>query len=176
MEINRICFKETKKEFEEYLLALGYSKDTVEWYQKKLLGLEKFLSAQVELAYSAGNGAAFLKEVESEQSIRSLQSTRLAIRRLDEFMNGEYYFIAPKDNTVPDCFLKDFNAYIEDLRLTGHRESTIRMKSYQCIRLLEDLHKASVYNLSAITPQVIYHVFSKSSNKINLSGTLRLGY
>ena len=172
-----MCFKETKKKFEEYLLTLGYSKTTVAWYQLMMSRLEKFMSKHGEAAYTAGTGAAYLqKGCEAGQSIHSFNAKRLAIRRLDDFITGKYVFKASKNKSVPDCFSEKFGGYIAYLRLTGLRESTIKMKHYQCVKFLEDFYHTPVYSLSEITPKAIYHVFSKSSSKINLVGTLRLGY
>jgi site-specific recombinase XerD len=174
MEINSICLKEKKKRFEEHLLGLGYSEGTIACYQRTLSRLEEFMSEHGETLYSTGVGIAFMERGRTAgQSNGSLKAKRLVIRRLEDFIKGEYSLTASRDQSVSDCYSKDFNAYIEHLRLEGKRESTVKNMYYHCSLFLEDFHKALIYNLSAIEPQDIYDVFSKSSNKINLCIALR---
>ena len=175
METDCICFKETKKEFEDYLLALGYTNVTVMYYQRTVSELEAFMSEIGEATYSAETGASFIKKVEKagQFNCSSLKSKRLVIRRLDDFVKGKYTLKVSKDYSVPDCFSKDFNSYIAYLRSSGKRKSTIKRMCYNCLILLRAFHTARMESLSEIQPQDIYDVFSKSSNKRNLSGVLR---
>jgi integrase len=112
-------------------------------------------------------------EMKEGQSISSLKSIRLVIRRLDDFIKGKFSLIASKDYSLPDCFSKDFNAFIEYLRLEGKHESTIKSRYLNCLKFLKDFHTAGINSLSEIIPKDIYHVFSKSSDKVGLSVTLR---
>ena len=87
METNRISFKETKKKFEEYLIATGYSRTIVESFQRTLSGLEAYMMEHEETAYSTGTGAAFIKQaLKPGQSTSCLQAKRLAICHLDDFV------------------------------------------------------------------------------------------
>jgi site-specific recombinase XerD len=174
METKSINFKDLKSGMEESLFAMGYSPITVEWYHRTWFRLEKFMLEQGETMYSPETGATFLKkELDAGHYIRSLKATRIALRRLDDFVHGEFYLAAPKVYSVPDCFSVDFNAYMADLRLSGKRESTITHHHYHCMKILQDFHASHIDNLLQIKPQSIYEVFSGSNNKINISSTLR---
>jgi len=155
-------------------LSIGYSKVTVASYQRTLSLLEEFMSKVGETVYSTGTGVAFIKKAEkSGQSKFAMQAQRLAIRRLDDFVKGKYSLKTSAGHSVPDCFSKDFNAYIAYLRFARKHESTIQKMYYQCFLFLMNLHQAHIDSLSVIKPQDIYGVFSKSSNKIALCVTLR---
>lgn len=175
METKSNCFNETKQKFAEYLLSLGYSKTTVESYLRTLSRLEECMSAHGETTYSGGIGAVFIKEECKEgQSDSALKENRRVIRRLDDFVKGGYSLRTSTDYSVPDCFSKDFNGYMEYLRSAGKRESTIKKMHYQCWFFLKDMHGACKNSLSEIEPQDIYRIFSKKvRDKINYCVTIR---
>lgn len=179
METDRICFKETKKEFEMYLLVLGYSQKTVETYRWAFSRLERFMGDMGETMYSPKIGIALLKkESESGCSVRHLNLTKLTIRRLDDFIYGRFSVLIPPDNPVPDSYAKCFQDFIENLRLQGLRESSIKGYRYSGVKILHALYAHGVYDLSNIQPQDIYYVFTKSNDKSNIGRFLKnfLGY
>ncbi|KAA6311903.1 Tyrosine recombinase XerC, partial [termite gut metagenome] len=128
-----------------------------------------------ETIYSTEIGMAFLeKELDAvHHPVSHLRHTRIAIRRLNDFINGEYSLIAPKDNPVPDCYAKYFHSYLENLRLQGLRKSSIKGHYYSCLKILCAFYSVQIYDLSRIKPQDIYDVFTGSNDKINISASLR---
>lgn len=174
METNRICFKETKEEFEEYLLTLSYSRKTAETYRWAFSRIERFMRDTGETMYSPEIGIALLKkESESGYSARHLNLTKLTIRRLDDFLYGKFSVVVPPDNPVPDCYTKHFQDFLESLRLQGLRESSIKGYHYSGVKILHALYSHDVDDPSNIQPQDIYDVFAKSTDKANAGRFLR---
>jgi integrase len=171
---NGTCFKETKNAFEEYLLALGYSKRTAEMYRWTFSRLERFMSERGETIYSPETGVALLeKELVAGHSIRHLTRTRLVIRRLDDFLHGKFSVVVPPGNRVPDCHTRHFHDFLGSLRLQGLRESSIKGHHYSGVKILHALYSHEVYDLSNIQPQDIYDVFARSNDKANAGRFLR---
>jgi len=174
METNSICFKETRKAFEEYLITLGYRKSTIETYRRVLFRLERFMSGSCKTIYSMEIGVAFCKkEIDIGYWGSHLKDAKIVIRRLDDFLKGEFTLVLPKNNHVPDCYGKCFHDYLENLRLQGLRESSVKEHYYNCLKIFRILYSLRLYNLLEIQPQNIYDVFMKSNDKKNISATLR---
>ena len=174
MEINSNYLQKTKKEFEEYLFTLSYSKSRVEAYLYLFPHLETIMTKRGEIIYSKETGVALIqKEQDAGYSAFRMHETRLKIRRLDDFLNGEYNYKALKDNTVANCHTNCFNNYIGYLRLQGLRESTIKHHNDNCIKIFHELYLLQIYDISEIKPQDIYDVFSKVSDKANTGKSLR---
>jgi integrase len=174
MEMNSICFKETKKKFEEFLFALGHSKGTVETYQWMLSRLERFMIERGIPCYSFEVGIAFReKESEFGHSVRHVNVAKLVIRRLDDFLRGEFHLLLTMKESVPDCHDKYFQGFLENLRLKGLRKSSIQGHYYSGVKMLRAFYLHEIYDLSKIRPQEIYDVFTESNDKRNVGSTLR---
>ena len=160
---------------EEYLLALGYNRGTLETYQWVFSRLDKFMTEHGETSYSMKIRKAFLeKELDAKRYSRGhLRHIRVAIRRLDEFNHGRFSLIQPQNNPVSDYYAKDFNNYFESLRLQGLRESTVKGYYYSGVKMLHAFYMHQVYELSKIQPQDIYNVFTESNDKSNVGRTLK---
>ncbi|MDR1369625.1 MAG: tyrosine-type recombinase/integrase [Dysgonamonadaceae bacterium] len=175
MEMNSICFKETRKKFEEFLFALGHSKGTMETYQWMLSRLERFMVEKGFLLYSPEVGMAFCEKESSftTTSIRHLNRAKLTTRRLNDFLNGKFNLLSTKKNPVPDCHIEHFQNFLENLRLKGLRGSSIQGHYYSGVKMLRAFYLHKVYDLSKIQPQEIYDVFTESNDKRNIGSTLR---
>jgi integrase len=175
METDRLSFNETKKAFEDYLHTLGYSSETLDTYRWVLSRLSKFMTGCGKTVYSVKIGKAFLeKEMDAERySLSHLRHTRIAIRRLDDFLNGKFNLLSTKKNPVSDCHIGYFQNFLENLRLQGLRDSTVKGCYYSGIKILCAFYLHEVYDLSKIQPQDIYDVFTESNDKANISRTLK---
>jgi integrase len=174
MGTNSICFKETRKAFEEYLLSLGYSKGTLETYRWILFRLDRFMAEYFQKEYSPKIGAAFCKkEIDIGYSARHLSVAKVVIRRLDDFLAGEFTLVLAKNDLVPGCYANYIHAYLESLRLHGLRASSIKCHYYRCSKLLRTFYSLQIYDLLKIRSQDIYDVFNKSNDKKNISTSLR---
>jgi site-specific recombinase XerD len=175
MITNSVCIRETKKALEEYLLSLGYSSATIDTYQWVLSRLDKFMTERGETNYTTETGKVFLeKELNAEHYPSShLKHTRIAIRRLNDFIAGEFTLVLTKNAPVPDCYTQYFHGYLENLRLQGLRESTVKEHYYSCSKMLRILYSLQIHDLSKIQSQNIYDVFTKSNDKKNISASLR---
>jgi len=175
MEIDSTCFKETRKKFEEFLFALGHRKGSVETYQWMLSRLERFMIENDIMSYSHEVGVLFCEKESNFKttSTRHLERAKLMIRRLDDFLAGEFTLVLTKNKPVPDYYTQHFQGYLESMRLLGLRDSTIKGHYYSCSKMLRIFHSLQIYDLLKIQPQDIYDVFTKSNDKNNISTSLR---
>jgi integrase len=175
METKDFSFTEIKKAFEEYLLSLKYSPSTAETYRWSLSRLERFMADVGETAYSPEIGISLIKK-ELEDAVYStshLRLTKLIIRRLDDFLNGEFNLLPVKENSVSDCYIGYLQNFLDNLRLQGLRNSTVKEYYYSGTKILRAFYLHEVYDLSKIQPQDIYDVFAESNDKANISRTLK---
>lgn len=175
MEIDNICFKERRKKFEEFLFSLGHRKGTMELYQWMLSRLERFMIENNILSYSPEVGVVFCEKESNfkTSSPRHLERAKLIIRRLNDFLNGEFNLLSTKENPISDCYIEYHQRFLESLRLQGLRDSTIKEHHYCCVKIFRIFYLLKIYDLSKIQPQDIYDVFTKSNDKANTSRTLR---
>lgn len=167
-------FKETRRRFEEFMLSQGHSKYTLEHYQWILSSLERFMQDNKIPFYSLEAGIFFEEEgLKSNLSARHLEVLKLVIRRLNDFLKGEFNILPPAKVSPPDCYAKYFQAFLENLRLKGLRSSTIQNHYYSGIKVLHSFYYHKILDLSEITPQHIYAVFSDSNDKGNACYFLR---
>lgn len=167
-------FKETRRRFEEFMLSQGHSKYTLEHYQWILSSLGRFMQDNKIPFYSLETGIFFEEEnLKLNLSARHLEIQKLVIRRLNDFLNGEFYILPPAKVSPPDCYAKYFQAFLEDLRLKGLRSSTIQSHYYSGTKVLHSFYQHKILDLSEITPQHIYVVFADSNDKGNVCSFLR---
>lgn len=167
-------FKETRRRFEEFMLSQGHSKYTLEHYQWILSSLERFMQDNKIPFYSVEAGIFFEEEgLKSNLSTRHLEVLKLVIRRLNDFLKGEFNILPPAKVSPPHCYAKCFQAFLENLRLKGLRSSTIQSHYYSGTKVLHSFYYHKILDLSEITPQHIYAVFSDSNDKGNVCSFLR---
>jgi integrase len=175
METKDFNFTEIKKAFEVYLLSLRYSPSTAETYRWSLSRLERFMTDTGETKYSPEIGIALLKK-EAEDGghpVHHLNLTKLTVRRLDDFLSGNFNLLPTKENPVSDCHMEYFQNFLESLRLRGLRDSTVKDYHYSGVKILRAFYLHEVYDLSKIQPQDIYDVFTESNDKANIGRALR---
>ncbi len=173
--MNSICFKESRKNFEEFLFTLGHSKGTMETYQWMLSRLERFMIENDILSYSPKIGIAFCEEETNFKttSTRHLQRAKLIIRRLDDFLGGNFNLLSANEIPVSECHIEYFQNFLKSLRLQGLKDSTVKEYYYCCVKILHSFSLHEVYDLSKIQSQDIYDVFTESNDKANISRTLK---
>lgn len=175
METKNFSFTEIKKVFEEYRLSLKYSPSTTETYRWSLSRLERFMADTGEAEYSPEIGVALIKK-ESEENrhpVHHLNLTKLIIRRLDDFLNGNYNLLPATENPVSDYYIEYFQDFLGSLQLQGLKDSIVKEYYYCCIKMFRSFYLHEVYDLSKIQSQDIYDVFTESNDKANISRTLK---
>lgn len=167
-------FKVTRTRFEEFMQSQGHSKKTLEHYQWILSCLEGFMQEKGIHSYSFETGIIFEKErLASVGSARQLQQTRLVIRRLNDFLKGEFHILPPSRISVPDCHAPLFRAFLDNLKLQGLRSSSIQGYYYSGAKTLRSFYQNGIVDLSELTPAHIYTVFAASNDKMNEGSFLR---
>jgi hypothetical protein len=175
METKDFNFTEIKKAIEVYLLSSKYSPSTAETYRWSLSRLERFMTDTGETKYSPEIGIALLKK-ESEDAghpVHHLNLTKLIVRRLDDFLSGNFNLLPTRENPASDCHMGYFQNFLESPRLQGLRDSIVKEYYYCGVKILRSFYLHKVYDLSKIQPQDIYNVFTESNDKANVSRILK---
>ena len=164
-----------RDEMLKYLEHLNYSKSSLLRYKWLFDKLEEFINERGEVEYSQKIGMVFAEAMQIELEKSTCKFVKTAIRRLDDFLTGNYNKTHQKHTNLkcPEIFKRQFQNYSEYMRLQGRRETTIKHHLYYCAEALTVFDTFGIKNLSYVKAQDIHAAFALSSSKSNWSGACR---
>jgi len=163
--------KKERESFYQHLIELGYSKATVQNYERVILHFEQFMSTNNLSEYSENAKETYLSTISNQYSKSSLINKSRMLRQFNSFINGEDFILRPKlvSRECPEQFDNTLTNYLEHLRSRGLKEVTIESYQYNILRVLRIFDKASINSIEDIKPKDIYGAFEKCSDKASFS-------
>jgi len=171
-----IGWDEQKTAFINYLASLNYSASALSFYRFVIRQLDQCIQEYGEASYEKEIGERYVKEMlsKSNPGLKHKMTVKMAVRRLDDFIEGHYSFRTSRSCLVcPVCFQDQLNAYYQYLILHGKRESTTKVYCSHCGWVLREFYSSRIRDLSLVQPRDIWNVIEKSKNKASLCTALK---
>jgi integrase len=170
-------WRKLEDDFLSFLTAKGYIDESVKKYKRVTGLLIRYANASKYEAYAPDVGEGFL---ESEERLTYLQPNsyrfqRTAIRRLNEYLDGEKYTKSRlrANYECPDPFIEVYTKYIEALQKQGLKSSSIKQHRVFMVKLFQDFVKHDVDNWGAVNAQALTGAFSRSTDKHNFASYVK---
>jgi integrase len=152
-----------KEAFERKLIALRYSKVTIQNYMRIFGWVQEYAWSYGEINYTRETGARFIAEyiLQAQHTPSYFSQAKITIHRMDEILEGKSFaprFCEPKRD-CPERFRVYRDAYLAYLKKCGLGLSAIGNHERHVNRLLGRLPE-SLRTLSALTATVLYEVLT----------------
>ena len=166
-----------KYEFIEFLMGMGYSQSSAWRYASEMNRLSEFMLELETTEYTPQIGNDFLTKRESEDGLapKNLRQSKCVIRRLNEFLDdGKFSFRHPMvEHTIPESFAKESEDFKVWLKRRGLSEISITAYHTQLSKILNALKQRGVDTWRQIDAQLIYELYSESTNRPSYSKVVR---
>jgi site-specific recombinase XerD len=168
--------KKIKDELGRRLIALRYSKVSIDSQMRIFGWVEDYLNGYSEMNYSKELGQQFLIEyqLQSNHSPSQFKNARTLIRRMDEIMENKHFTPCFRNENIeyPSRFTNIRDKYLESLRKQSYKESTIKSKRMHAGQLFSRLPQ-TVLSLEKLSATDIYDVLKNHEWPLASLGTAR---
>jgi len=171
------CLSDDRGAFIQYLLDMGYSKKSLETYEWVIKRLGLFMGEHNQEKYTREVAETFLENFE-ESSVhmpKTIKMVKCVLRRFNCFMEqDEFVFVMSRCNKkTPLQFIEGFEKYINNLKLIGRKDASIKRKHDIIQEALIKFNGEGIQSFSDVKPEVIYDVFEKTNDKPNFGSHMR---
>ena len=163
--------------FIDFLVDKGYTHDTARRYRGTINLLIRFANANSYETYTQEIGEEFL---DSEERLDYLQKEgrqkqRLAIRRLNEYLDDEKfsYKYLKSDYVCPDSFTAVQERFIKSLESAGLKQCTIDKYRVFTVKLCRDFEGNGVESWDAVDAKALEGAFDRATSKGHFAGCIK---
>ena len=162
-------WKDLNDGFTDFLVEKGYKHASTQGYRKTINLLIRFANANGYDTYTHEIGEKFL---ESEERLMLLkqdgyQRQRLAIRRFNEYLDGEKYSYSclRMNNECPEAYKEALGQYVKSLEIANLKQCTVDEYRGFAIKLFTDFVSNGIESWCDVDAKALTSAFDRAVSK-----------